>query len=122
MFDQDCVPDANERANLQIAGLGEKKVILPLESDSDNIYDELVDAFPKLRDGGGFELLKTQERSKILSEIEVPPSGYTVSYLKAVVHNAKVVVRPLQRDLCVDPKKDEVSLKAITLRLEQSYF
>ncbi len=110
---QDIVPDSNERANLQIAGLGEHKLQLPIDSDSDDIYDELIAIFPKLRGGGGFELLKTHERSKVLCEIEVPPAGYTVAYLKAVLHNAKAFVRPLQRDLSLEPEKEEVSIISI---------
>ena len=111
--EQDTVPESNERAMLQIAGLGEKKLQFPVDADSDFIYAELVANFPKLRDSGGFELLKTHDRSKLLDEIDVPPSGYSVPYLKAVVHNAKIFVRPLQKDLSLEPEIDEVRLLEI---------
>ena len=62
--------------------------------------------FPKLEEGGGFELLKTREKgSKLLHVVDIPPSGYDVSYLKAVAHNARVYIRPLQRDLSLLPEK-----------------
>ena len=66
--------------------------------------------FPKLRSSGGYELLRTYDRGKLLSEIDIPPSGYSVSYLKAVVHNANIFVGPLQNDLSTEPEKDEVSV------------
>ena len=40
--------------------------------------------------------------------IASPSSGYTVTYLRAVVHHAKIYVRPLQQDLSLDPVEDEV--------------
>uniref|UniRef100_A0A1X7SW80 Uncharacterized protein n=1 Tax=Amphimedon queenslandica TaxID=400682 RepID=A0A1X7SW80_AMPQE len=54
---QDIIPDSNERAKLQLAGLGEKKISM---------------------------------------------EGYNAAYLKAVVHNAEVYVRPLQRNLSIE--------------------
>ncbi|XP_019853033.1 PREDICTED: uncharacterized protein LOC109582636 [Amphimedon queenslandica] len=108
--EQDIVPDSSERAVLQIAGLGEKKIQFPVDADSYYVYDELIASFPKLRNCGGFELLRTHDRSKLLIEIEVPPSGYTVAYLKPVVHNAKIFIRPLQKDLSLEPEKDDWEL------------
>ncbi len=71
-------------------------------TDSQDIYHELISIFPKLREGGGLQLLRTH------NEIDVPPSGYCVSYLKAVVHNAKIYIRPLQKELSIEPENDEV--------------
>ena len=42
--------------------------------------------------------------SKLLNVIDVPPSGYNVTYLKAIVHNAQIFIRPLQRDLSLEPE------------------
>ena len=67
------------------------------------IYDELLFQYPKLKDSGGFELLRVREGGgKRLQVIACPPKGYTVSYLRAVVHHATVYIRPLQRDLCLE--------------------
>lgn len=35
-------------------------------------------------------------------EVPIPASGYTVDYLKAVIHSAKLYIRPLQTDLSVE--------------------
>ena len=107
---QDTLPDGEERASLQIAGLGEKRVTLSAFADVQNIYDELLYQFPKLSKGGGFELLRLPEGGgKQLDVIAAPESGYTVTYLRAVAHHAKIYIRPLQRDLCLDPVKEDVS-------------
>ena len=52
------VPDSDERASLQLSGLGEKRIILNAYSEMHDIYDKLLFQFPKLKQGGGFELLK----------------------------------------------------------------
>ncbi len=75
------------------------------------IYQELSHHFPRLRDGGGFELMRVPEcGGRQLDTIAAPECGYSVPYLKAVVHHAKIFIRPLQKDLCLDPIKHEVSL------------
>lgn len=108
---QETLPDCDERAQLQIAGLGEKKVSILAFSEAQEIYEELVVAFPKLSGAGGFELLRVPEGgSKQLDVIAAPESGYTVSYLKAVIHHAKIYIRPLQCDLSLDPVKEEVDI------------
>jgi hypothetical protein len=61
-----------------------------------------------LSEAGGFELLRSPEGGgKRLDVIAAPESGYTVAYLRAVVHHAKIYIRPMQRDLCLDPVKEE---------------
>ena len=62
----------------------------------------LIDEFPKLTSAGGYELLRSDRGMKLLIVIDVPPCGYTVSYLKTVAHNAKIYIRPLQKDLSVE--------------------
>ena len=45
--------DSQERASLQIAGLGEKRVLLNMYADAHDVYHELMSQFPKLSQGGG---------------------------------------------------------------------
>lgn len=107
---QDTIPDSQERAQLQIAGLGEKKISMSLNADAHDICFSLCEHYPKLSGGGGFEFMRVPEGGgKMLDVIASPDSGYTVSYLKAVVHHAKIFVRPLQQDLSLDPDDHEVS-------------
>lgn len=112
---QDCIPDGQERAELQIAGLGEKRVSFNAFSDAFDIYKELEFEYPKLSSAGGFELLRVPEGGgKHLEVIPSPDNGYTVSYLRAVVHHAKIYIRPLQQDLSLEPLKD-VCIHLVTL-------
>ena len=111
---QEHVPDSEERASLQIAGLGEKRITLYLSSEAHDIYQELIYQFPKLSQGGGFELLRVPEGGgKQISVIAAPESGYKIQYLKAVVHHAKIYIRPLQRDLPLEPQKPTVNFNDI---------
>ena len=50
---QESLPDGEERAALQIAGLGEKRITLSAFADAQKIYQELAFHFPKLCDGRG---------------------------------------------------------------------
>ena len=66
-------------------------------------HEDILDAFPKLSEGGGYELLRTAEgNNKLLDVIPVPPGGYTASFLKDIVMQAKVYIRPIQKDLFLE--------------------
>lgn len=105
---QDTLPDGQERAELQIAGLGEKRISLSAYADAQDIYHELTFQFPKLSNSGGFELLWVSEGGKQLDVIASPANGYTVSYLRVVIHHAKIFIRPLQKDLSLEALKEPV--------------
>ena len=108
--DANSPPDMQERASLQIAGLGEKRVSINLYSDAHDVYHELTNQFPKLSEGGGFELLRVNDRGGAARRLELinpPESGYDM-FLKAVVQQAKIYIRPLQKDLSCSPSKEEV--------------
>ena len=120
--EQEEVPDCNLRADLQMAGLGEKRISLPDYSDGYDIHIELTTHFPKLNNAGGYELLRLQEGGgKQLDIIACPPSGYSVAYLKAVVHTAKIYIRPLQKDLSLDQLEDKVSFFCTTINFLFKY-
>lgn len=93
-------PGSMEKAKLIQAGLGAKTLSLLEISDGEGVHHELMEAFPGLREGGGYELLRTGERNNCVLEVKPPlPSGYPVGYLKNVVAHAKVYVHPIQQDL-----------------------
>ena len=85
------------------AGLGQRDVAFLEFGGSSEFHPELLEAFPKLKQAGGYELLRTSEHSnKELAVIPPPSGGYTAQYLKAVVSQAKVYVRPLQHSLSLE--------------------
>ena len=103
------IPDTSERTVLKLAGLGEKKFAVFAYATAVELQDELVREYPKLANGGGYELLRAPESgSRELVVIEMPHDGYSVEYLQAVVKAAKIYIRPLQRDLDVTPIVKEV--------------
>lgn len=53
------MPDASNRVTLKLAGLGEKRFALEANATAQDVYDELVFQYPKLKEAGGFELLRT---------------------------------------------------------------
>ena len=94
----------------QLAGLGEKCFKVNVASTAQEFRDQLHQEYPKLMDGGGFELLRIMEGGgKGLEVIQMPEAGYTPEYLKAVIHHAKIFVGPLQKTLDVQPQNTAVS-------------
>ena len=102
-------PDTADRVRLVQAGLGEKRVSCGWGSGVDELHRELLSAFPRLRSGGGYEFLKIDEASRRhLSVVPPPAGGYSPTYLRAVFLQAKVFIRPLQRNLDLAPIEEEV--------------
>ena len=92
-----------EKAKLINSGLGCKLLRLFEYGSNLEFHNDLVEAFPKIEDTGGYELLRTEEGNpRELSVIPPPRDGYTASYLKSIVQHTKVYVRPLQQDLVID--------------------
>ena len=93
---------------LQLSGLGEERVSFSIDANNQEIYDELQAKYPKLKGGGGFEMLRLPEGGgKVLQAIACPKNGYSVPYLRAVVHHAKIYLRPLQKDLDTDENGED---------------
>ncbi|CAM4568357.1 unnamed protein product [Leuciscus chuanchicus] len=95
--------------------LDDKKVspqsIMPslFQTNPEEFREFLLAAYPKLRQGGGFELLKISgtTRSRKLVLIPCPNDGYHVRFLKEPqtpqIGHATIFIRPLQRNLNLDP-------------------
>ena len=90
---QSKLPSPLEKAALINAGLGIKMMEFDPADDSMQFHLNLVDAFPKLKGAGEYELLRSSEHSRQeLDVIPPPPGGYTAAFMKAVVSQAKVYV------------------------------
>lgn len=110
-IDQCVSPSPMDKAKLIQAGLGLKSVSFLECGGVESFHQDLLDAFPKLQEGGGFELLRSSQWGKVLDVIPMPPSGYSVPYLKGIVGQAKIYVRPMQQNLSLkinDTDSDEV--------------
>ncbi len=83
-----------EREELVEAGLGEKKVVvLDISCSAEEFKSAMISAFPKLRDCGGFELLRCIANTKNLEVISLAVSQ-SPQLLKSVVGAGRVFIRP----------------------------
>lgn len=102
--DQCRIPTTDvDKDELYQAGLGEKEVSFPcLDMDGTAFKGLLYETFPRLRDGGGFTLLKGLPNSRNLEVLSL--SVHTSpSLLKQRVGNTRTYIRPIQRDLDLTP-------------------
>ena len=91
-----CTPSS--RGVLIEAGLGPKTFSVPLSSSGEEFREMILSHFPKLRDGGGFDLLQCIPNTKHLDVIS-PSVAMNAKLLKAAVGNGRVYVRPIQKNL-----------------------
>lgn len=108
-------PTSLEAGQLIRADLGKKQLSMMEDGDSTELHSELIDAFPKLQEGGGYDLLRvgdTGGQRRELCLIPPPSEGYTVSYLKEVLRQAKCFVRPMQQNLSLDAVACEAVVSA----------
>ena len=89
---------------LEEAGLGEKMLEVPVSCSPEEFHDTILTAYPKLQEGGGFELLRCMPNSRDLVPIGTRVAG-TPKLLKRRVGNGRVYIRPLQRELSLDPEE-----------------
>ena len=95
---QTIPPSPMEKAELINAGFS------LFESGVSWEFHEEMSAFPKLSEGGGYELMRTQpNNNRELCVIPPKSGGYTVEYLQKIVSQAKIFIRPIQKDLSLVP-------------------
>ena len=100
-------PSRAEKFDLQQAGLGRKKICFHSKAKFPELPKKLEEEYPKLSQGGGFELMRTghQGSNTTLATIIPPASGYSVPFLRdsSGLGQALAYIRPLQRDLDTSP-------------------
>ena len=98
-----AVPSITEKMNLTFAGLGETSITFHREGNGAHVHEKILAAFPQLSETGGYEILRSGERSsRELIVIPIPAGGYTVPYLKSTIASAKGYIRPMQKDIPLD--------------------
>ena len=112
--DQERIPTSEyDKEELFQADLGEKEVEFHALDLSDKQFKEvLLSYFPRLCRGGGYQLLKGLPNSR---KLEVLPSVVYSSpaALKQRVGNSRTYIRPIQRDLDLEPKGDTAETEVI---------
>ena len=97
--DQLEIPSAQERRDLFVCGLGEKKIQLPLNGKYADLRVTLRKEFPKLSNAGGIELMFAEQGKKELMLIPNGPAGMNVDYISQFIGQGRVYVRPIQCSL-----------------------
>ena len=115
IFKKDCIclrdceqswkPSSEEKMELAKMGLGLREVVFKTDGDAEHIHRVLLDTFPVLEACGGCTLLRLAENSHSMVEIQGPDSGITVIYLKDILNQAKLYIRPLQKDITTEDMK-----------------
>ena len=77
---------------------------MPGEGSANDVRVGLKEAFPKLNDSGGYEFMHAKPGSRELNVIREGQNGYTVDFLKRFVGQGRLYVRPIQRDLDLNPE------------------
>ncbi|CAL8378706.1 unnamed protein product [Boreogadus saida] len=92
------------------AGLGEQRLTFLGDEDSAEEFKcHILAAYPKLNDCRGFEILKVSgmTRSKNLSVMPCPSTGYTIKSIKNHIKSATIYIRPMQKDIDTTPVEPE---------------
>ena len=103
--EQTWKPSSEEKIELARMGLGLSEAVFNSDGDAEHIHQVLLEKFPVLESCGGYTLMRLAENSHSMVEIEGPDSGMTVSYLKDILNQAKLYIRPLQRDISEEDMK-----------------
>ena len=107
--DQERSPTTDsDKDELFQAGLGEREISFPsLDMNATDFKGVLLESFPKLKDGGGYQLLKGVPNSRTLEVLSL--SVHTSpSLLKQRVGNSRTYIRPIQKDLDLSPIEDTI--------------
>ena len=97
--DQQITPSTEEKIEWAQLNLGLRKLVFCGDGDATNIHDIILEAFPILSECGGYTLMRVSDNSHDLVAIEGPDGGVTVPFLKDILRQAKLYVRPLQCDV-----------------------
>ena len=102
-----AVPCRSFKIQLQQPGLGRKKISFNSKVNATEVKTKLEESYPKLIDGGGFEILQRGLSPSELSIISPPNSECTVHFLRdcAGLGQAISYIRPVQCNLNQDPIK-----------------
>ena len=105
--EQIVAPSVALKTSLQQAGLGRKKICFNWKATAADVKTKLEEVYPKLKNGGGFEIMRRGgAQVNDLMVIQPPRSGYSVPFLRdtAGLGQAIAFIRPIQINLDMQPE------------------
>ena len=97
------------------AGLREKDIQFHnLDASPEEFREVIFDAYPKLKEGGGYQFLKCVANSRNLECLSTLTMSSPVM-LKKRVGNARTYIRPLQRDLDITESNDSSTMETVSI-------
>ncbi len=97
---------------LTLVGLGEKKVQIPdVDCSTEEFHAVILQSFPKLKDCGGFELLRCVPSTRDL-EIIQSPMCHSPRLLRSRFGNGRIYIRPIQ--IYIDTELDSDSINEVS--------
>lgn len=105
-----------ERQLLIEAGLWDKSISFPnIDCTAEEYREQLLEAFPKLKHTGGYDLMKCVPNSNML---ECLPPNVLLSprNTQEYVGRSKVYIRPIQKDLDLTPVELDGAYKSVCIQ------
>ena len=111
----DRVPStASQKELLMEAGPGAKTVHVPdVLIKKKEFWDLITSSYLKLSGCGGFELLRCIAGSRVLETVSCN-IAQSPKLLKAIIGNGRVFIRPLQKDLDLEPAESDSSSSCVS--------
>ena len=108
--DMKNVPGTEEKVELFLAGLWEKRVTFPFTDYKVEFIETMWENYPILKDIK-FDVFRAERNVKEMVFIQPPPTGYGAIYLKTIIYQGRLYVRPqmnLMKDDVVYLENDDM--------------
>ncbi len=99
------------KLRLEASGFAEKAVEFDEDASSSTVMDVIYENYPKLKSLGGIEFLRVAKSSRQFTTIPPGISGFEARYLKRVINNGKLFLRPIQKAIDLNDNIVSVTYK-----------
>ena len=104
------VPGTEEKVELFLAGLGEKSVTFPFTDSKVEFIETMWENYPILKNIK-FNVFRAERYANEMVFIQPPPTAYSTIYLKTIINQGRLYVRPemnLMKDDVVYLENDDM--------------
>ena len=104
------VSGTEEKVEMFLAGLGEKRVTFPFTDYKVEFIETMSENYPILKDIK-LDVFRAERNAKEMVFVQPPPTGYSAIYLKTIIDPGRLYVRPqmnLMKDNVVYLENDDM--------------